>query len=376
MTELDAVLILNAVSKLSNIRIKKLISYYGSAVKIFSLSQRELESSGVFTPGIIENILKFPKDQFLKDEYQLIASHKVNLITFQDHNYPHLLNEIYDSPNILYVKGKIPENINMSVSIVGSRKSSLDGLLVSEKFASQFAELGITVVSGMARGIDTAAHHGVLKSRGKTVAVLGSGLTCIYPSENKKLYEDIAQTSAVISEFSMKTSPVAYNFPRRNRIISGLSLGVIVIEAALRSGALITADFALEQGREVFAVPGKINQQTSCGVNNLIKQGAQMITCIEDVLEELRPKLYQGMKDQKQKELGSAIKSVEKPQCETVLLEEKEQSIYDFIKKRPVHIDELVRKCGLGYSLISTVLIQLEIKRIIKQLPGKLFVRT
>ncbi len=216
----------------------------------------------------------------------LIKKLNLNVLTRQDDEYPQNLKNILYPPIVLYVKGRLkPQDCN-SIAIVGSRLASFYGLSCAEKLAGELANYGLTVVSGMARGIDTASHRGALKQNGRTIAVIGSGFNRIYPPENKGLCEEIAGSGAVISEFPIDTPPEKENFPRRNRIISGLSLGVVVVEAARNSGALITADFALEQGREVFALPGKVDSSTSFGTNELIKQGAKLVSCVDDIIEE------------------------------------------------------------------------------------------
>ena len=207
----------------------------------------------------------------------------------QDKDYPLNLRYIYQPPATIYLEGNLIAQDNIAIAIVGSRRATDYGLNNAERIGFELASRGITVVSGLARGIDSAAHRGALKAGGRTIAVLGSGLDVIYPPENKKLAQDIAQGGAVISEFIPDTPPHRENFPRRNRIISGLSLGVVVVEAAKRSGALITENFALEQGREVFALPGKVDSFTSGGVHDLIKEGAKLIESIEDIIEELEP---------------------------------------------------------------------------------------
>jgi len=209
------------------------------------------------------------------------------MLTFKDKEYPFLLKQITDPPVVLYIKGRLKEEDKLSIAIVGSRQASFYGLQCSQKFSFELAELGFTIVSGLARGIDTWAHKGALKAGGRTIAVLGSGFSFIYPEENKELVEEIALKGAVISEFSCNTQPFSFNFPRRNRIISGLSLGVLVVEAAKKSGALITANFALEQNRQVFCVPGRQDSFTSWGTNTLIKEGAKLVLDIQDILEEL-----------------------------------------------------------------------------------------
>jgi len=368
MNEMESLLVLNAVKGLGNAGIRKLLDRHGSAENILSMQRADLLDNPVVSPKVIEDIFHFPAAKFLESEYHLINKRQVSVVTWADDDYPQSLREISDAPVVLYVKGNLPPIDPLSISIVGSRRASFYGASISEKFAYRFAELGFTVVSGLARGIDAAAHNGALKAYGTTVAVLGCGLNHVYPLENKDLLEKVAETGAIVSEFPMQVPPLPYNFPRRNRIISGLSLGVIIIEAAMRSGALITADFALEQGREVFAVPGKIDQASSGGVNNLIKQGAKLITCVEDVLEEIKPHISDCLESENRlaKDKACADRN-----CE---LTKEEELVYGHVSDRPVHIDELTNCCDATVPVMS-VLLQLELKRLVKQLPGKLFVR-
>lgn len=368
MTETDALLVLNAVPGVGNATIRKLLEYYGSAQKILSLTENDLVAQQVVSAKLAESIVQFPKEQFLSKELALIAEHDVRVLISSDEQYPLSLGAIADSPVVLYVKGRLPEDLSLSVAVVGSRSASVYGTSVAQQWSARLAELGFTIVSGMARGIDTAAHTGALKAHGQTVAVLGCGLAHIYPPENKKIRDAIAAHGAVISEFSMEALPLPFNFPRRNRIISGLSRGVIVVEAAEKSGALITADFALEQGREVYAVPGKVDSPTSRGVHGLIKQGAKLVSCVEDILEDLHPQLLGEFRD------AGAIPR----KSETVVpefLTEAEQEVYKVITDRPAHIDQLIDRCGTDALRMTAVLSRLELKHLIKQLPGKLFVR-
>src|SRR3989338_3351703 len=294
MTEQEARLTLNAIPGVGNVTIRDLVQYYGSADKVFTLTKQELLASGL-SEALAVKIIEFERDKFLKNEYNLIKQNKVEVLTLSDDGYPAILKEIPDAPAVLYTKGNLALLKNIAIAMVGSRQSSVSGLNIAEKFAGRLSECGISIVSGMARGIDTAAHRGCLKAGGITIAVVGCGLEKVYPPENKELFAQIAQRGAILSEFPMQMLPLPHNFPRRNRIISGLSLGVIIVEAALRSGALVTARMALEQGREVFAVPGPIDRPSAQGVNELIKQGAKLITSIEDVLEELKPALRNSL---------------------------------------------------------------------------------
>ncbi len=368
MTESHSLIILNAVPGVGNASIRRLLEYYGSATKTLSLTENALISDQVVPAKLIAAIVQFPKEQFLTKELALIAEHGVRVLTFNDEEYPESLRAIADSPIVLYVKGRLPENLSLSIALVGSRNASLYGISIAEQWSARFAELGFAVVSGMARGIDTAAHTGALKAHGQTVAVLGCGLSHIYPPENKKLSDAIVANGALVSEFAMEILPMPYNFPRRNRIISGLAMGVVVVEAAAKSGALITADFALEQGREVYAVPGKVDSPTSKGVHGLIKQGAKLVSGIEDILEDIHPQLLQEAR-------GGAAPLATKDPVASGSLNETEQQIYGSIGDRPIHIDELIDRCGSDALRMTAVLSRLELKHLIKQLPGKLFVR-
>jgi DNA processing protein len=364
LTEMDALLILNAVPGLNPRKTRELKTEAGSYAKILSLSAEQL-SRAQFPSQVIERLLKFSSSDFLTLEWQKIKKSSVHIITIDDPRYPQSLSRIFDAPLVLYVRGEVPSDDMLSLAIVGARNASIYGMTTAERFAMRLTELGFVVVSGLARGIDTYAHRGALRSRGVTVAVLGSGLGMIYPSENTSLAEEICEHGALISEFPMSTPPIPYNFPRRNRIISALSLGVVVVEAAQRSGALITADFALEQGKEVYAVPGKVDHPASVGVNKLIQQGAKLVMDVDDILEDLAPAL-RG-ENHAEKNLASDLNIEE--------LTEDESALYDLLTDQPAHIDELSNRNLTAVSRVSSLLVQLEMKRFVKQLPGKVFVR-
>ena len=371
MTEIESLLILNGILGLGNIRIRKLFEHFGSASQVLSASRKELTAGAAIPASVADNIIRFPKDEYLKSEYSLMEKHGVRAVSYEDQDYPENLNQIPDAPVLLYVKGDLKKENNLAVAIVGSRKASFYGLSIAEKFARELSEFGITIVSGMARGIDTKAHEGALRAKGPTIAVLGNGLSEIYPPENQKLFEDIAKNGAIISEFPMTTPPAAYNFPRRNRVISGLSLGVVIVEASNKSGALITSRFALEQGREVFAVPGKVDSPNSQGVHKLIKEGAKLTNSVSDILEELAPQLKHRIKEEKP---ISDTKFEEKVLTRNLSNEEK--TIYGRISDQAMHIDEIVDQSGCSASQAMAVLLKLELKHLIRQLPGKLFVKT
>ena len=287
---------------------------------------------------------------------------KVNVLTSSCPEYPYLLKSIYDPPPVLYYIGKRPDQFPVSLAIVGTRTPTNYGCLVAERLSVRLAEMGICVVSGMARGIDTIAHKSAMKAGGDTVAVFGCGLSHTYPPENVALRKQIVEHGAVVSEFAVSVKPDRNNFPARNRVISGLSVGTLVVEAGEKSGALITAQFALEQGRDVFAVPGNISSPSSRGTNQLIKMGAKLIDSPEAVIEELSPS-FQALLRQPQPKLAVRGGLSSKEQCLVSLLTEEE---------RP--IDLLIEKSQLSPAEVSSTLIQLELKGFIRQKDGKIFI--
>ncbi|MDD5436081.1 MAG: DNA-processing protein DprA [Candidatus Omnitrophica bacterium] len=298
----------------------------------------------------------------------------IRKITPNDAEYPKNLRNIHTPPKQLYVNGTLLESDEMAVAIVGSRRATIYGLETSEKLGFELAARGITVVSGMAVGIDSAAHRGALKAKGRTIAVMGGGHNCIYPPQNKELYEEIAKTGAVVTEYEDDMPTLPQQFPARNRIISGLSLGVVVVEAARNSGALITANFAAEQGRTVFAVPGKVSSGTSSGKNELIKDGACLIQSVDDILDELSITEIAPAADGAREALGEKITRQTNAYIYNSLTDD-ERKIYKNLSDEPSYIDELLEKTGMEHSKISQVLLNLELKKLIKELPGKQFVR-
>jgi len=290
------------------------------------------------------------------------------IITQISSDYPALLRHIPDPPPLLYCYGTLA-GTQCHVAIVGSRKATAYGKVNAKCLAGALAAKGIAVVSGMARGVDTAAHVGALESGGRTIAVLGSGLECVYPAENMKLYHRIAESGAVISEFPLDAKPDPHHFPQRNRIISGMALGTVVVEAAQRSGSLITARLAAEQGREVFAVPGSIHAATAQGTHNLIRQGAKLVENAEDVIEEIAPQLAAPPEAMPHPE-GTTPSAVAPP---AISLTAQEARLMETIGSYPVHIDELARRCNQDIGPLSAVLLQLELKGAVVQEPGKFF---
>jgi DNA processing protein len=312
----------------------------------------------------------------VEKEITLAEKLGVWIINVEDERYPVLLKKIYDPPPVLYIKGTLAKSDSLAVAIVGSRRCSYYGSEQASRFAHLLAGAGFTIVSGMARGIDSAAHSGALSAGGRTFAVQGCGLAKIFPPENKQLFEKISQSGACISELPLEYEPLAENFPPRNRIIAGLSLAVIVVEAMYRSGALITARAALENSREVMAVPGRIDSPLSKGPHNLIKQGAKLIESVEDIIETLE----YLQKDFAQFVTESVKQSVQKAQMplfdvSQLNLTDIERKIFGCLDTEPVHIEQIITQTGLAAGKVNAALVSLRLKGIIKQLPGDYFVK-
>ena len=356
-------LALRFIDGLGSVNYCNLIRKFGSPGSIFQASVQELEAVGGIRPKVIEEIKAFNKAARVEQELERISKHQVALVAFVDDNYPAQLLNIYDPPPFLYVKGELQQGDKLAVAVVGSRFASHYGKLAAEKISQDLAQEGITIVSGLARGIDSSAHRAALSAGGRTIAVLGCGIDVNYPAENTKLKEEIASQGAVISEFPLSTPPASSHFPMRNRIISGLSLGVVVVEASHRSGSLITARLALEQGRDVFAVPGSIDSLRSRGTHRLIKDGAKLVEDARDILTELLPQ----MEDRSQ--------PVAAHQDRKELVSEEAQRILDVLEQGQVQIDRITTQTGLPSSQVSSTLLDLELRGIIRQLPGKVFVK-
>ena len=377
MTEREALIALNLIPDIGSVRLKNLREAFGSAPKIFLNSKDSLKRVDKIGDKIASAIAGFSFES-LKKELELAQKLKIQVMTLQDEDYPRSLKEIYDPPLCLYVKGALLPSDTVSLAIVGSRRASYYGLSCALNFAYSLAGAGITIVSGLARGIDTQAHRGVLKAKGRTIAVLGSGLNRVYPAENKDLADKIAERGAVVSEFPLNAEPLARNFPRRNRIISGLSLGTIVVEAAKNSGALITADFALEQGKDVFAIPGSVTSATSFGTNQLIKQGAKLVDSIEDIIEELKPKLENLLRSKPIYPMSEfkARETIGVKHSRDKVLSEEENKVRNLLDdEKARYADEIIENSGLPGAKVMSILLRLEVNNLIKQLPGKMFIR-
>ena len=354
----------------------KLIKHFGSADRALGASVAELAKIDGVGFKTAERIASTRGKFDVGAELELAEKLDVWIINVDDKRYPPALKQIYDPPPVLYIKGSLTREDNLAISIVGSRRCSLYGQEQSSRFAHFLSSAGFTICSGMARGIDTAAHQGALSASGRTIAVQGCGLANIFPPENKKLFELIAESGACISELPLGYEPLSENFPPRNRIIAGLSLGTIVVEAGLRSGALITARVALENNREVMAVPGKIDSPLSKGTHQLLKQGAKLIESVEDVMEGLGY-IGEQLEDHVSTAAEKAAESVETPlfDIKALKLSGPEKTIYECLNKEPSHIEEIIADTDLAAGSVNAGLVSLRLKGLIKQLPGSLFVK-
>jgi len=346
----------------------RLLQKFGSPQEVFRASYQSLTQLDRVGPTLARAIVEFSKQEEVLRELERLDRMKIRMVLYKTPEYPAQLANISDPPPILFVKGEILPQDKAAVAIVGSRAASQQGLAVTRRLARELAGAGITVVSGMARGIDSEAHKGALAGGGRTIAVLGCGPNVIYPPENRELFSRITEQGAVVSEYSLDVKPDAVHFPSRNRIISGLCLGVTVVEAAPQSGSLITARLALEQGREVFAVPGHVDSMRSRGTNRLIREGARLVETAQDILEELRPALEGWIRPH-------AESSMEQSQDKEPLSLEEEKLLGILEEGEQIHIDTIISKSGFPPSKTSSLLLQLELKNMVRQLPGKRFVR-
>jgi DNA processing protein len=345
--------------------VQKLIDHFGSIEGIFIADGKELESTG-FTNRICENILTFK--QWDEVERQLDRLDKINgrIIPFTSPEFPINLRSVRNGPLLVFVRGNLDPADQQAIGMVGTRRPTAYGREVTANLARNLAMAGMTIVSGMARGIDTEAHKAGLGAGQRTIAVLGCGVDLVYPPENKKVMAAIMESGAVISEYPLGTEPDARHFPRRNRIISGLSLGVIVIEAPEKSGALLTAKYAREQGRMVFGVPGNIQSGVSKGTNKMIKEGALLVSSADDVLEALGKKVH--------KKRPQAAETTVIPEAMKHLNAE-EQQVYSALSTDPIHVDTLVQKVNMPSSKILALLLPMELNGLVEQQAGKMFVR-
>lgn len=361
--------LLNSIEGIGPLKILSLYSKLQSFENIFNANIRTLVKIEGINNTLASKIIAQKKNKELfreKLEAQLERLSRVNgnIMTFWDTDYPFLLKNIYYPPIILYTIGKFNEKDKFSIAIVGTRNPTLYGKLTAEKFSTELVDKSITIVSGLARGIDSVAHSTAIKTGGRTIAVIGSGLDVIYPPENKKLFGEICETGMIISEYELGAKPDAQNFPKRNRIISGLSLGSLIIETKLNGGAMQTAAYAIDQNREVFAVPGNINTPQAEGPNTLIQRNeAKLVTSADDILNELR--IFED------KSTNVVIK---KSKAENLDLNLFENKLLTFLNSEPIHIDDLAIKVSMSTSDCLVNLLTLEFKGLVKQLPGKMFI--
>ena len=349
---------LKSVPLVGNVSFLRLLAHFGSPERALQGTAGELRQVKGLSQAAAASLLSHDYRPFAEAECARLAASGAAVVDILSKRYPRLLMEIPDPPPYLYTLGEVSGS-ETAIAIVGSRRATQYGLCTATRLARDLATRGVTVVSGMARGIDTAAHWGALKAGGRSVAVLGCGIDVVYPPENDALHAALAKGGALISEFPLGTGPLAENFPRRNRIISALSKGVVVVEAGEQSGSLITARFALEQGREVFAVPGNVTCSGSRGVNGLIKQGAKLVERVEDILEELSlaPLAAAGLPP-------------------AFALTPQEAELYLLLSQGPLQMDDIIVQSALTAGEVSATLLRLELKGAIVQLPGKHFAVT
>ncbi len=352
--ELRAWLALRMVKGIGPVVYQGLLRAFAEPTRVFAASAHALECAGV-RPDVARAIRRFNDWQAAERQLAAVERAGVHLVTCHSPVYPPSLREIHDPPPLLYVKGELTEQDRIAVAVVGSRRASEYGLRMAREIAAGLVRCGVTVVSGLARGTDAQAHWAALRGGGRTIAVLGSGVDVVYPGEHRALSQKVAQQGAVVSELPMGTQPDAENFPARNRIISGLSLGTLVVEAAEKSGSLITARFALEQGRDVFALPGLVGQGTR-GTHALLRDGAKLTERAEDIVEELAPQLLQQVR-----------------RASPAVLSSTQRRLIEPLRGGPVHIDVLIERTGLPVPVVMEALLGLELLGVVEQLPGKYF---
>jgi DNA processing protein len=348
---------LKSVPLVGNVTFLRLLSHFGTPERALNATAQELSGVKGLTAAAAASILSHDYHGFARTECERLARSGAVVLDILSERYPRLLMEIPDAPPYLYLLGEL-NGSETAVAIVGSRRASQYGLCTATRLARDLALQGVMVVSGMARGIDTAAHWGALKAGGRSIAVLGCGIDVIYPPENGALHQALSEGGALITEFPMESAPLAENFPRRNRIISALSRGVVVVEAGEASGSLITARFALEQGREVFAVPGNVTLSGSRGVNGLIKEGAKLVERVEDILEELSIE---------------PVPTAGVPAQPAFSLTPQEAELYVLLCQGPLQIDDIIVRSALTAGEVSATLLRLELKGAVMRLPGQHF---
>jgi DNA processing protein len=361
MTEREAYILLNMMEGIGPVRVRHMLEALGSAVEAVTAHPDAMQRARGVGEELARSIANQREQLDVAEECRKAKAMGAEIITPLDDEYPAALKEIHDPPLALYVLGTLEKKDRHAIAIVGSRRSTLYGKQVADRLGYQLAQTGFTVLSGLARGIDTAAHEGCLKGEGRTIAVMGGALDKVYPPENETLARQIVKHGAVISEFAMGREPDRTTFAIRNRIVSGMSMGVVVVEAGSKSGALITADVAAEQGRTIFAVPGRIDSQASRGTHKLIKAGARLVEDVDDILQEFE---FLIPPEQAQAELALTMRP-------EVRLDADEQAVVKALWQGPMDMDGLAREAGLSSARISAMLIGLEMKRVVRMLPGR-----
>ena len=349
----------------------RLVQGFGSPEAVLEASEAALREVGELGSHGVEAVRSQGRPHEHRDideELRALERHRTTVTTFLDPAYPLLLRAIPDPPLLLSVTGRVLDADRHAVAVVGSRRATPTGRLITQELSRELASLGFTIVSGLAYGVDAAAHKGALEAKGRTLAVLGCGIDRTYPSQHRGLRSQIEGSGAVLSEFPLGAPPLAHHFPRRNRIISGLSLGVLVTEAAARSGSLITARLAAEQGREVFAVPGSVRVEQSRGPHSLIKQGAKLVETVQDIVEELLPQLDDSLRARLARK--SPAQGATQPQ-----LEGEEAIVYELLSHEPTQLDDVIAESGLPAGRVAGLLLALELKGLVHRLPGSSAVR-
>ncbi len=365
MTRLFDLVRLNLPGCVGAGRLKKLLAACAGTEDVFRLSPQSLQEICNIGPRTAQKILDDKYRGWAATELKKVEKKGYRLIPFGDSQYPALLTETPDPPLVLYVRGDVQCLHSTAIAIVGTRRCSRYGRETARRIASELGALGLTVVSGLALGIDAEAHRGALDAGAKTIAVFGTGIDHIYPAEHDGLARQVEASGAIVSEFPLGTKPRKENFPRRNRVISGLSRGVLVVEAPVRSGALITARTATEQGREVFAIPGRADNPSAAGSHNLIRDGAKLTVSAKDILEEIAPQLA-----------DRALTSPAAPEAQPALdLTPEEKTVLQVLDKDPMALDTVIVESGLDAAAVTGVLLKLQLKQLVEKLPGSMYAR-
>lgn len=372
---------LRLLPEMSRVRFYALIDHFQTPELVLGAGAAEIAALRGFDHALARKVLDAPRNVDVRRELDLMGRHGVHLLTLEDDEYPENLRQTSFPPPVLYVRGALQPQDRFSVAVVGSRNATSYGRSAAQQFATRLAAVGLTVISGMARGIDSAAHQAALAVQGRTIAVLGNGLAVCYPAENRNLADGVAAGGALISEYPMETPPDRYNFPERNHIIAALAMGTLVVEAAEKSGALITANDALEEGRFVFALPGDITRQNSRGTNALIQAGARLVQSPDEIVMEMRDLLRGCLREDGEADTGEgddapAARGAGASAQVVAALSAEEQAIVDMIRHEPQYFDNLAARVDpekVSVQRLSAILLTLELKQVIRQLPGRLY---